>query len=380
MNFVDEARVSLHAGHGGAGCKSFRRAKFLPKGGPDGGDGGKGGDITFVANVQLSTLQDFQYKRRYQAENGKRGQGQLRAGHGGLDLELQVPIGTLIRDAETDEVLMDCQEDGQRWLACKGGRGGKGNHHFASSTRRAPDITQPGEPGEARDVFLELQVLADVGIIGFPNAGKSTLISKISSAKPKIAEYAFTTRTPVLGVVSLDDQRFTAADIPGVLEGAHTGIGLGTRFLKHIRRCKILLHVIDGKLLGDPSDLNTCAENAVTAYRSIRKELELFDPTLLEKPEWVLFNKADLFEKAAQEKILTSFLKILKRKKIPLPEKPIWISTATDTSFQEIISGCWEKLKVFDRQETGQRPGLTQGFDLTSQKETQPLARSISGS
>ncbi len=306
MRFFDEAKIRVNGGHGGPGCVSFRRETFVPRGGPDGGDGGKGGSVIFKANIQLGTLQDVRLRREYRANNGDHGAGANKAGRDGEDITLQVPIGTVIKDSETSEVLIDFAEDGQEWIACKGGRGGKGNAHFVSSTHQAPKFAQPGEEGEARELLLELKLVADVGIIGFPNAGKSTLISRISAARPKIADYAFTTLTPNLGVVELTGHRtFVVADIPGLIEGAHRGAGLGHKFLRHIERTGAFIHLLDGQPLLDDAtkpdqspeeSLKQVIDGVVHRYQVIRKELGLFDEGLLHKPEIVVLNKMDLID------------------------------------------------------------------------------------
>ncbi|GAB4253940.1 MULTISPECIES: Obg family GTPase [Deferrisoma] len=286
MKFIDEVELTLASGNGGAGCVSFRREKFVPLGGPDGGDGGRGGDVVLVAEPRLTTLLDLRHRRVLRAENGRPGMGSDRTGRSGRDLEVRLPVGTVVRDAETGEVLADLVEPGQRVVLLKGGLGGKGNARFATPTNRAPRYAQPGTPGEERRVRLELKLLADVGLVGFPNAGKSTLISRISAARPKIADYPFTTLVPNLGVVRWAEERsFVVADIPGLIEGAHRGAGLGIRFLKHVERTRLLLHLVD-PTQGDP----------LTLYRAVRRELEAFSPDLTEKPERVVVTKADLTE------------------------------------------------------------------------------------
>lgn len=308
MRFIDEATIRVAAGHGGKGCVSFRREKFIPRGGPDGGDGGDGGDVLFVASIQLGTLQDFRFKRSYDAQNGSGGQGSNKAGKDGLDITIRVPVGTLIRDAESGEVLIDFSQDGQAWVAAEGGRGGKGNAHFVSSTFQAPKFAQDGEAGQFRELKLELKLLADAAIIGFPNAGKSTLISRLSAARPKIADYPFTTLTPNLGVVSVGDpgaadyDSFVVADIPGLIEGAHAGLGLGHRFLKHIERTGIFIHLIDGTRVlematkAGPESFNEAIADISQRYLAIREELRLFNEDLAAKPELVVINKFDVLE------------------------------------------------------------------------------------
>ncbi len=287
MKFVDEAPISVKAGDGGRGCLSFRREKYIPKGGPDGGDGGDGGSVILVANEELNTLVDYRYQRHYRAKNGESGSGRNCTGHGGDDLRLSVPVGTTVIDTEIDEVLGDLTEAGQELVVAKGGFHGLGNTRYKSSTNRAPRQTSPGSEGESRDLRLELKVLADVGLLGLPNAGKSTLIRSVSAATPKVADYPFTTLIPNLGVVTLQKFRsFVIADVPGLIEGASEGAGLGIRFLKHLTRTRLLLHMVD--ML--PVDNSDPLENAQT----IERELVRFSPTLSERPRWLVLNKMDL--------------------------------------------------------------------------------------
>ncbi len=287
MKFVDEVSIRVEAGKGGNGCVSFRREKYIPFGGPDGGDGGDGGSVYLVGDVNLNTLIDFRFERRFKAENGRPGQGRQCTGKGGADLTIRVPVGTIVRDQETGEQLGDIVKPGQRLLVAQGGRHGLGNTHFKSSTNRAPRRATPGTPGEERDLHLELKLLADVGLLGMPNAGKSTLISAVSAARPKVADYPFTTLYPNLGVVSIDPHRsFVIADIPGLIEGAAEGAGLGIRFLKHLARTELLLHLVDVAPL-DESD-------PVEAVRAIEKELEKFSPELAVRERWLVVNKMDL--------------------------------------------------------------------------------------
>lgn len=345
MRFVDEAKISVAAGRGGPGSVSFRRETFIPRGGPDGGDGGAGGDVFFVATSNLGTLQDFRYKRSYQAPNGMHGSGANKAGKDGVDLEIFVPVGTVIRDASSGEILADLSTSGERWLACSGGRGGKGNAHFVSSTHQAPKFAQPGEEGESRDLVLELKLLADVGIIGFPNAGKSTLISRISAARPKVADYPFTTLTPNLGVVQMaDHETFVVADIPGLVEGAHKGMGLGHRFLKHIERTTLFLHLLDAGAILESSDETpeAQAEALIQKYLAIRNELGLFSEKLLHKPEIVVINKADLFE---GDSAVLEQARIALRQRIssirgsaPIGNEPFIISGISGHGLQELLN------------------------------------------
>jgi len=286
MQFIDYAKIFVKSGDGGKGCVSFRREKYVPRGGPDGGDGGKGGDIIIKASVQMNTLLDFRYNREYHAKNGQNGMGKKMHGKNSDDVIMPVPAGTVIKDADSNEVIADLIKDGDYFIAAKGGRGGLGNAHFATSTKQVPRYAQPGEKGEEKWLILELKLLADVGLIGFPNAGKSTLISVISSAKPKIAEYPFTTLVPNLGVVKLKEHRScVVADIPGLIAGAHTGAGLGTSFLRHIERTRIFLHLVD---VSDMSDADPVAQ-----YLKIRRELGTYSPDLLLKPEAIVATKLD---------------------------------------------------------------------------------------
>jgi len=286
MQFIDYTKIFVKSGDGGKGCVSFRREKYVPKGGPDGGDGGKGGDVIIRASTQINTLLDFKYKREYHAKNGQNGMGKKMHGKDSNDLVITVPAGTVIKDADSTEVIADLTKDGDYYVAAKGGRGGLGNAHFATSTKQVPRYAQPGENGEEKWLILELKLLADVGLIGFPNAGKSTLISVISSAKPKIADYPFTTLIPNLGVVKLKEHKScVVADIPGLIEGAHTGAGLGTRFLRHIERTRIFLHLVD---VSDMAD-----DDPVAQYLKIRRELRIYNPDLLLKTEAVVATKLD---------------------------------------------------------------------------------------
>jgi GTP-binding protein len=284
VKFVDSAKISVHAGDGGRGCVSFRREKFVPKGGPDGGDGGRGGHVYLHANKQLATLLDFKYKKSYSADRGAHGLGARKTGRDGGDIVIGVPCGTVVRNAETGEVMCDMLEDGQEIMIAKGGRGGWGNQHFATATRQAPRFAQPGEPGEAFELEMELKLMADVGLVGFPNAGKSTLISVLSAARPKIADYPFTTLVPNLGIVRYDDYKsFVMADIPGIIEGAAEGRGLGLQFLRHIERTRVLVIMVSV----DSADI-------AAEYATLLKELEKFEPTLLAKPRIALITKMDI--------------------------------------------------------------------------------------
>ena len=288
MKFIDEALIEVFAGKGGNGCMSFRREKFIPFGGPDGGDGGRGGHVYVEADSNLNTLIDFRYQRLYRAKNGEHGRGADQFGAAGDDLLLRVPVGTLIRDAESHEVVADLTQSGQRIVLAHGGAGGLGNLRFKSSTNRAPRQCTPGQPGEQRKLQLELKVLADVGLLGMPNAGKSTLIAAVSNARPKIADYPFTTLHPQLGVVRLGEgQSFVVADIPGLIEGAAEGAGLGHQFLRHLQRTRLLLHLVDVAPFDPEAD-------PVRDARSVVAELKKYDPDLAAKPRWLVLNKIDM--------------------------------------------------------------------------------------
>lgn len=350
MRFIDEAIIEIRGGNGGPGCVSFRREKFAPRGGPDGGDGGAGGSVTFVATAQLSTLQDFRFRRTYQGGHGNHGEGGQCAGRDGESILVRIPVGTLLRDAETLEILFDFEKEGDQWVVCEGGRGGKGNSHFVSSTFQAPKFAQPGEEGEVKKLKLELKLLADVAIVGFPNAGKSTLISRLSAARPKIADYAFTTLTPNLGVVALSDHRsFVVADIPGLIEGAHRGLGLGHKFLKHIERTRLLVHLMDLTPFVDKitmpesiweTDPKALLDQTIQQYKTIREELRLFNPELLHKPEICVFNKADLISsypelKTHLSKALRAELRSL-RETDPVIGEPYFISGVSGEGIREL--------------------------------------------
>jgi GTP-binding protein len=282
--FIDHASIKVKAGDGGHGCIAFRREKFVPKGGPSGGDGGSGGSVWLVASGRMNTLYHLQFQREWKAGRGQHGMGSNCSGHHGNDVEIELPIGSVVRDKATEEIVADLSYDGERVLVAKGGRGGWGNQHFATATRQAPRFAQDGGVGEERELFVELKLIADVGLVGLPNAGKSTLISVISAAKPKIADYPFTTLVPNLGVVSADDnQTFVVADIPGLIEGAHEGHGLGDQFLRHVERCSVLVHLVD------LSANETPEEDAAT----IAKELALHSQTLAIKPRIICGSKID---------------------------------------------------------------------------------------
>jgi len=303
MKFFDEAIITVAAGKGGNGAVSFRREKYIPRGGPDGGDGGKGGSVLMVADRNLNTLIDFRYTRNFRAENGENGRGADCYGKGGADLVLRVPVGTVVTDIATGQVLADLEVDGAQSIIAKGGSGGLGNLHFKSSTNRAPRQSTQGEPGEDRELKLELKVIADVGLLGLPNAGKSTFIRAVSAARPKVADYPFTTLQPNLGVVRVGDgQSFVIADIPGLIRGASEGAGLGHRFLKHLQRTGLLLHIIDVA----PPDPD---EDPIVSATAILSELKNYDEALYHKPRWVVLNKIDLVPENERDLRLAELLK-----------------------------------------------------------------------
>lgn len=303
MKFFDEAKIEVIAGDGGNGAASFRREKFIPFGGPDGGDGGRGGSIWAVADCNLNTLIDYRYTRVFRAQRGENGRGSDCYGKGGADLEMRVPVGTVFSDINTGEVIADLDADGKRALIAKGGQGGLGNLHYKTSTNRAPRKCTPGEEGERRELRLELKILADVGLLGMPNAGKSTFIRAVSAARPKVADYPFTTLHPNLGVVRVDDNRsFVIADIPGLIEGASEGAGLGHQFLRHLQRTSVLLHLVDIA----PFDPEI---NPVREAKAIVKELKKYDEALFRKPRWLLINKIDLVPEAEREKRIAALIK-----------------------------------------------------------------------
>lgn len=319
--FVDTARITVRAGNGGNGAVAFHREKYVANGGPDGGDGGRGGSIVLVTDRNLSTLMDFRYKRKYVAENGADGSGARRTGKDGKDLIIRVPDGTVIRDAETQQIIQD-MSGCARYVLARGGRGGWGNQHFATPTRQVPRFAKAGLPGQSREVVLELKLLADVGLVGFPNVGKSTLLSVVSKAHPKIANYHFTTLTPVLGMVRVaEEQSFVMADIPGLIEGASDGVGLGHDFLRHVERCRLILHVVDvsGSEGRDP----------IADYDTIQGELERFREDLAERPQIVVANKCDM----AEPEQIARFRQYIEEKGLPFYE----ISAATTQGTAELV-------------------------------------------
>jgi GTP-binding protein len=306
VKFVDQVQIYVKAGDGGDGAVAWRREKFIPRGGPAGGDGGNGGDVVLAVEPQLSTLLDFRYVREHKARNGEKGRGSDQNGADGAPLEVKVPPGTVVKDLGTGEVLADLVA-GDRFVVAKGGKGGLGNMNFATSTNQAPKYAEPGTPGEEKNLQLELKLLADVGIIGYPNAGKSTLISRISRARPKIADYPFTTITPNLGVVSWRGEKsFVVADIPGLIEGAHSGAGLGHQFLRHVERCRVLVHLVDPSAPGE-------GRSPKADYEAINRELKLYSAELARKPQIVALSKQDLPEAREQVK---AFQKLFARRKV----------------------------------------------------------------
>ncbi len=332
--FVDYAEISVKAGNGGRGCVSFRREKYVPKGGPDGGNGGDGGDIFFQAHFSLFTLRDFKYRKFYRAKNGEDGKGKDKTGKKGKDVLIKVPLGTIIKNLETDAVLADLVVDGQREVVAKGGKGGRGNASFKTPTDRSPRRAEPGEKKETKRLSLELNLIADVGIVGFPNAGKSTLLAKITEARPKIDDYPFTTLSPNLGVVKLQNFcRFVVADLPGLIEGAHQGKGLGLQFLRHIKRTKILLFLLDVSL-----------KNLKKQLAALKKELKLYDQKILEKKKFVALNKIDLLSGKEKEKL-----------KLQIDIPYLKISALTGEGITELLELLEKELVGNDQEKRGKK-------------------------
>ena len=332
MKFIDEALITVQSGDGGRGCVSMRREKYVPRGGPDGGDGGKGGDVILKSSLRRRTLYPFQFKHQFKAQKGAHGQGKQKTGRNGQDVIIEIPPGTLVKDAVTGDVIKDFNTAGESFTVVKGGQGGLGNARFKTSTNRIPRYAQPGETGQIRQLKLELKLLADVGIIGLPNAGKSTLISVISSASPKIANYPFTTLTPTLGVVETEwGDPFVVADIPGLIEGAHEGAGLGTQFLRHIERTRILIHLVDAGCL-DP-------KHPRDHYETVNRELKSFNPQLTEKPQIVALNKMDL---PSASEAAAAFAAALD------PEPVLLISAQENRGIKRLIS---RTLELLDKSE-----------------------------
>jgi GTP-binding protein len=347
MKFVDEALISVTAGKGGNGSASFRREKFIPFGGPDGGDGGRGGSVFLEGCSGLNTLVDFRHVRKYKAQNGQGGSGANKTGKSGEDIVIRVPLGTIITEEETGQSIGEVTKHEQRVLVAQGGRGGLGNVHFKSSTNRAPRRTVPGSPGEERQLHLEMKVLADVGLLGFPNAGKSTLISAVSAARPKVADYPFTTLYPNLGVVRIDVERsFVIADIPGLIEGAAEGTGLGIQFLKHLQRTRLLLHLVDLA----PLALDV---RPVDQVRQLEMEMQKFDPGLMEKPRWLVFSKADLLPAGEAQQRAGEVVAELGW------DKP-WalISSVTHSGTDELMQRVSAELELLVEEESEAAPGL----------------------
>jgi GTP-binding protein len=339
MKFVDEALIDVSAGNGGAGCVSFRREKFIPFGGPNGGDGGRGGSVWAVADRNINTLIDYRYARRHDARNGEPGRGSDQYGAAAPDIELRMPVGTIVSDAEAGDVLVELLEHEQRALLVKGGDGGFGNLHFKTSTNRSPRQKTPGWPGEAKKLQLELRVLADVGLLGMPNAGKSTLIAAISNARPKIADYPFTTLHPNLGVVRVGPERsFVVADIPGLIEGASEGAGLGHQFLRHLQRTRLLLHMVDAAPFDDGVD-------PVVQARAIVAELKKYDPKLHAKPRWLVFNKLDMVPAELREQRVKDYVRRLRWK------GPVFsISALTREGLQPLVEAIYKHVAEQQRQ------------------------------
>ena len=324
-NFIDYVKIFCHSGHGGAGSMHLYRAKYVPKGGPDGGDGGRGGHIILKADPQFWTLIHLKYRKHIKAEDGEGGSGGLRHGKNGEDIILQVPVGTVAKDAETGEVLFELVEPGEERILCPGGRGGLGNNNFKTATNQTPRYAQPGEEGVEGWYILELKLLADVGLVGFPNAGKSTLLSTITSAKPKIASYAFTTLEPNLGIVSYyDDRSFVMADIPGIIEGAHEGKGIGIRFLRHIERNSVLLFMI-----------SALEEDIPGAYKTLLNELEMYNPELLDKDRVLAITKCDLIDRDIEKDL---------EKSLPKDLPHVFISSLTQEGLKELKDALWQAL------------------------------------
>lgn len=326
--FIDQAKIFVKSGNGGKGMVSFRHEKYVPKGGPDGGTGGKGGDVIFKANRHLNTLMDFRYKRIYKAQDGEGGMSSNKSGKNGKDIIIQVPTGTIIKNVDTEEVIADLVHHGDEIIIAKGGRGGKGNAEFATPTNQAPRHSQPGEKGEELNLELELKLIADVGLVGFPNAGKSTLISVISAAKPKIADYPFTTLIPNLGIVRYGEEKsFVVADMPGLIEGAHKGKGLGIQFLRHIERTRVLAYLID------------CTEdNPKKTFETLVNEIKLFNKEMLKKPQIVVITKMDIADEATVKKI----------KKIAFPKTKVkathYISAVSNKGLDDLVGELWKIL------------------------------------
>jgi GTP-binding protein len=336
MKFLDQAKVFVRSGDGGNGSVSFRREKFIEFGGPDGGDGGKGGDVWAEAVANLNTLIDYRYQQHFKAKAGGQGMGKDRAGANAPDIVLKVPVGTELLEEDNETVVADLDEAGKRVLLARGGNGGFGNSHFKSSTNRAPRRANPGQAGEERWIWLRLKLIADVGLVGLPNAGKSTFLSAVSAARPKIADYPFTTLTPNLGVVRIDGREFVVADIPGLIEGAHEGAGLGDRFLGHIERCTVLLHLVDAT-----------GEDPVGAYRTIRKELTAYGHGLVEKPELVVLTKSDAVDAKSLDTVRKTF-----RRKVGI--RPLSMSAVSGDGVEAVLRALSAEMAEAKVEETRQ--------------------------
>jgi GTPase len=343
MKFLDEAKVYIRSGDGGNGCLSFRREKFIEFGGPNGGNGGRGGDVVVVAVDGLNTLIDYRYQQHYTAQNGRPGMGKDRHGASGADVVMKVPVGTQIYEEDGETLLADLIEVGQQAVLAKGGNGGFGNAHFKSSTNRAPRHANPGQPGEERTIRLRLKLIADAGIVGLPNAGKSTFLAAVSAARPKIADYPFTTLHPQLGVVSVDGREFVLADIPGLIEGAHEGLGLGDRFLGHVERCRVILHLVDG-----------AGEHAGKAYKTVRTELEAYGGGLADKAEVIALNKAD----ALTPETLKQQVARLKR---AAKKTPLVVSAATGDGVRDVLRALASAIEDNRAHDEG-RPSVVQSW------------------
>lgn len=327
--FIDHAKISVTAGNGGHGIVSFRREKYVPKGGPNGGDGGKGGDVIIIADCNLQTLLDFRYKRKFKAKSGKHGQGADKTGRSGQNLIIRVPRGTLIKNDETGDVLADLVADHQQAVVAKGGKGGRGNAHFATATNQTPRYAEPGEEGESKQIVLELKLIADVGLVGLPNVGKSTLLSRLSAARPKIADYPFTTLTPNLGIVTYKEHlSFVMADIPGLIEGAHEGKGLGLEFLRHIERTKVIAFLIE-----------SISEDIFQVYQVLKNELRLYNPELLSRPAMIVLTKSDLIPSEESKRP-----ELKKHLDIPC----LKISALTGQGLEELKATIWHLIDQYD--------------------------------
>ena len=342
MKFLDQAKIYIRSGDGRAGCVSFRREKFIEFGGPDGGDGGRGGDVVAECVDGLNTLIDYRYQQHFKAKTGGHGMGKNRSGAAGASIVLKVPKGTQIFDEDNETLLADLTGIGDRAVLAKGGNGGFGNAHFKTSTNRAPRRANPGQPGEERTIRLRLKLIADAGIVGLPNAGKSTMLAAVSAAKPKIADYPFTTLHPQLGVVSIDGREFVLADIPGLIEGAHEGLGLGDRFLGHVERCRVLLHLVDGT-----------GEHAGKAYKTVRSELEAYGEGLAEKPEIVALNKADAL---SQEQIKEQTARLRRA----AGKAPLIVSGATGEGVPEVLRAL---VRIIDEAQRAAQPRAVVGWE-----------------